>query len=143
MAERQRGGVRRSWRLPRDAILDGIHAKVTNGELVVIVPKRKVRIFHPFDKPLSSWRELGFKGVRSVSVSCLCTHFVPNVLAHALAEMHVLVFYRRYGSRVRICRSYDLQMRCQGIPCRVQQSCPAKSVTQLCSSFLLLPNTRA
>ncbi|EIE24938.1 Zn-dependent exopeptidase [Coccomyxa subellipsoidea C-169] len=41
VAERQRSGVRRSWRLPRDAILDGIHAKVTNGELVIIVPKRK------------------------------------------------------------------------------------------------------
>ncbi|KAK9918790.1 hypothetical protein WJX75_006934 [Coccomyxa subellipsoidea] len=41
VVERPRGGVKRTWRLPKDALLDGIHAKVNNGELVISVPKRK------------------------------------------------------------------------------------------------------
>lgn len=40
--ERPRGGMKHTWRLPKDALLDGIHAKVNNGELVISVPKRKV-----------------------------------------------------------------------------------------------------
>lgn len=41
LVERPRGGIKHSWRLPKDAMLDGIHAKLHNGELTVIVPKRK------------------------------------------------------------------------------------------------------
>jgi len=42
VVERPRGSVNRAWTLPKDAMLDGIHAKVNNGELVIIIPKRKV-----------------------------------------------------------------------------------------------------
>ncbi|CAL8464252.1 g3787 [Coccomyxa elongata] len=41
LVERPRGSIKRSWRLPKDAMLDGIHAKLHNGELTIIVPKRK------------------------------------------------------------------------------------------------------
>ncbi|BDA49373.1 probable spore protein SP21 at N-terminal half [Coccomyxa sp. Obi] len=41
LVERPRGGIKRSWRLPKDAMLDGIHAKLHNGELTIILPKRK------------------------------------------------------------------------------------------------------
>lgn len=42
LVERPRGGIRRSWRLPKDALLDGVNAKLHNGELAITVPKRKV-----------------------------------------------------------------------------------------------------
>jgi HSP20 family molecular chaperone IbpA len=32
--------VRRTIKLPSDALLDGIHAKLNNGELTIMIPKK-------------------------------------------------------------------------------------------------------
>ena len=42
--ERRRGGLHQRWKLPDDALLDGIHAKLQNGELVVVIPKRTEKV---------------------------------------------------------------------------------------------------
>jgi hypothetical protein len=47
--ERRRGGFNQRWKLPEDALLDGIHAKLQNGELVVVIPKRTEQVLaHAF-----------------------------------------------------------------------------------------------
>ena len=37
--ERRRGGLHQRWKLPEDALLNGIYAKLQNGELVIAIPK--------------------------------------------------------------------------------------------------------
>ena len=45
LAERQRrAAVNRRWKLPEDVLLDGVHASLRNGELVVLIPKRAQQV---------------------------------------------------------------------------------------------------
>lgn len=38
--ERRRGDIQRKWKLPENAMLNAIHAKLNNGELVIAVAKK-------------------------------------------------------------------------------------------------------